>query len=108
MKRLIEIYRKEERLVIGLMSGTSVDGIDAALVRIRGKGLDTKIELLEFENSVLPEMEVMTQEDMGFNSDAKEAVAFAILANEAINGHFNNIPKATGAKHPVVMGKICM
>jgi anhydro-N-acetylmuramic acid kinase len=50
----------------------------------------------------------MTQEDMGFNSDAKEAVAFAILANEAINGHFNNIPKATGAKHPVVMGKICM
>jgi anhydro-N-acetylmuramic acid kinase len=49
---------------------------------------------------------VITQEDMGFNSDAKEAVAIAILANEAINGNKNNIPNVTGAKNPVVMGKL--
>lgn len=56
--------------------------------------------------SLLPEVEVMTNEDLGFDGNAKEAIAFAILANEAIHGIANNAPAATGASHPVVMGKI--
>lgn len=39
-------------------------------------------------------------------SDSKEAVAFAILANERLNGKANNAPGATGARHSVVMGKV--
>ena len=49
---------------------------------------------------------VLTNEDLGLDSDAKEAVAFAVLANECIHGHTNNICTVTGAGHPVVMGKI--
>jgi anhydro-N-acetylmuramic acid kinase len=48
MKSLEPILRKRERLVVGLMSGTSMDGIDAALLRITGSGLDTKFDLLKF------------------------------------------------------------
>ena len=62
--------------------------------------------LLKFLRQALPEVRIQTQEDLGLDSDAKEAVAFAILANEALFGSCNNAPSATGAKHPVVMGRI--
>ena len=42
-------------LVIGLMSGTSVDGIDAALVEITGTELDLRIELLNSQTFAYPE-----------------------------------------------------
>jgi len=41
--------------VIGLMSGTSVDGIDAALVEIRGRNLDLDVELLAGETYPYPD-----------------------------------------------------
>ncbi len=56
----------------------------------------------------LPGCRVMTNEDMGYDSNAKEAVAFAVLANEALFAGCNNVPTVTGAKNPVVMGKISM
>lgn len=49
---------------------------------------------------------VLTQEQVGRNSDSKEAVAFALLAYEALQGRPNNMLGATGARHRVVMGKI--
>ncbi|NOS54943.1 MAG: anhydro-N-acetylmuramic acid kinase [Cyclobacteriaceae bacterium] len=47
--KLFTIANKTERLIIGLMSGTSLDGLDIALCRFRGKGLETKIELVAFD-----------------------------------------------------------
>ena len=64
--------------------------------------------LVDMIRNYLPCIEVITQEDMGLNSDAKEAVAFAVLANETINGNCNNVPGATGAKKKVIMGKISL
>ncbi|MBO7744642.1 anhydro-N-acetylmuramic acid kinase [Paenibacillus sp. MWE-103] len=49
---------------------------------------------------------VLVQEDVGGSSDAKEAVAFALLADYAIARRTNNLPSVTGAARPVVMGKI--
>lgn len=51
-------------------------------------------------------VQVLTQEAIGHNSDAKEAVAFAVLADYAITNRPNNLPHVTGASRPVVMGKI--
>lgn len=46
MQQLLNIYNKRSRLIIGLMSGTSHDGVDAALVKTTGSGLNTKPSLL--------------------------------------------------------------
>lgn len=49
IEHLYKISQKPTRLAIGLMSGTSLDGLDVALCEITEAGLDTSIELLEFE-----------------------------------------------------------
>ncbi|MBJ8084339.1 anhydro-N-acetylmuramic acid kinase [Bacillus cereus group sp. N14] len=46
------------------------------------------------------------QEDIGYSSKAKEAIAFAILANETHHRNPSNVPSATGAKQSVVLGNI--
>lgn len=49
IEKLYRIGLKQEKLIIGLMSGTSVDGLDIALCKINGSRTETKIELLKFE-----------------------------------------------------------
>jgi anhydro-N-acetylmuramic acid kinase len=49
IQKLYNLANKPGRLIIGLMSGTSLDGLDIALCKIEGCGQDTKLELLEFE-----------------------------------------------------------
>lgn len=43
---------------------------------------------------------------LGFPEEAKEAACFALLASECLSGTAQNVPSATGARHPVVMGKM--
>ena len=53
-------------------------------------------------------VQTLIQEDLGFSSDAKEAIAFALLADCTMAGKSNNIPYVTGADRPVIMGKISL
>ena len=54
----------------------------------------------------LPDIEVASLETVGFSPDAKEAIAFAFLARETVAGRPGNVPEATGAEGPAVLGSI--
>lgn len=75
---------------------------------IVGGGGSLNPTLMAHIRDCLPGCQVMVNEDLGLDSNAKEAVAFAVLANEALFASCNNAPSATGAAHPVVMGKISL
>jgi len=52
------------------------------------------------------EMPVRASDELGIPVEAKEAMAFAYLAWETVRGHPSNVPTATGASGPRVLGKI--
>jgi anhydro-N-acetylmuramic acid kinase len=49
---------------------------------------------------------VRTSDDAGMSGDAKEAICFAILANETMAGNPANLPRVTGARRAVVLGVV--
>lgn len=54
----------------------------------------------------LPGIEIVSAGRFGVPAETKEAFAFAVLAYETFHCRANNLPSATGAKRPVVLGKI--
>lgn len=73
---------------------------------IVGGGGAQNATLMGVIRDCLPGVQVMRNEELGFDGDAKEAVAFAILANESLFGNCGNVTSATNAAHPVVLGKM--
>ncbi len=55
MKQFYELLKREKKIIIGLMSGTSADGIDGAIVEIEGSGTDTRAVLIAFETVSFPD-----------------------------------------------------
>ncbi len=55
---------------------------------------------------LMPGIQVQTQEDLGWSSDAKEAVAFALIAKQTMEHKPGNLPSATGASRSVILGSV--
>ena len=95
IKRLYDISLKKKKMVIGLMSGTSFDGLDVALCRIKGSGLKTKIELVKFETaSYQPEFKeelktIFSRRDADLEKvcllNEWVAIQHAFIINECLN-----------------------
>lgn len=62
--------------------------------------------MMAYLQAFLPTARIRTSNELGIDSDAKEAIAFAILAHETWHRRPSNLPSATGARHPAILGKI--
>lgn len=79
--------------------------IDEIIISGGGGNNPTLIKMIQ---DLIPEKHVMTIDKLGITTDEKEAVGFAILANEYIHQQKANIPQATGAKEAVLLGQITL
>lgn len=62
--------------------------------------------LMQMLRDLLAPARVTTSDELGLPSEAKEAIAFAVLAYETWFQRAGNVPAATGARHPVILGNI--
>jgi anhydro-N-acetylmuramic acid kinase len=72
---------------------------------VSGGGVHNPTLLRRLEDLLRP-VRVVSSKHFGVDPDAKEALAFAVLAGLCVAGLPGNILSATGARHPVVLGKI--
>jgi anhydro-N-acetylmuramic acid kinase len=72
---------------------------------VSGGGMHNR-QLMGTLAALLPALRVGTTNEFGIDGDAKEAIAFAVLAYQTHRQRTGNLPSATGAKHPVVLGKL--
>lgn len=75
-------------------------------VIISGGGVYNKTIMNALEKGL--KQDVTSMDEWNFSSDAKEAIAFAVLGNEFLHGNVNNLPSATGAGRGASMGKLVM
>ena len=74
-------------------------------VIVSGGGAHNKF-LMERLEILLPQLKVEPSGRYGLPVDAKEAIAFAVLADRTMHGLHGNLPSVTGAARPVVLGKL--
>ncbi len=74
-------------------------------VVLSGGGSHNRTLVMEIREE-LPRCRVLLLEDLGFDSDAREAVAFAILGRETMQGRPGNLPRATGAGRASILGNV--
>ncbi len=89
------------------------EGIDRAAVQpisavwVAGGGVHNA-HLMERLRCALDGARVESLAELGVDPDAREALSFAVLANETVMGRVGNAPAATGARRAVALGKIAL
>jgi len=78
---------------------------DTAELIVSGGGVHNRT-LMEQIAAFLPDKAIVSSAAYGIDPDGKEAIAFALLAYQTWRKQPANLPSATGAHHPVVLGNI--
>jgi anhydro-N-acetylmuramic acid kinase len=111
--------RADKRDVIATATALTAHSIADALRRfvlkdegykefvVSGGGTNNPTLLAMLANLLAPlGLQIRLSDEFGIPSEAKEAVAFALLAYQTWNRKPSNIPAATGAKRPAILGKV--
>jgi anhydro-N-acetylmuramic acid kinase len=85
--------------------GVGVRGRDATDLIVSGGGVHNP-QIMAHLAGFLPGVEISTSTEHGIDADAKEAIAFAVLAYQTWRKRPSNLPSATGARRAVVLGDI--
>ncbi|WP_235714618.1 anhydro-N-acetylmuramic acid kinase [Neobacillus dielmonensis] len=75
-------------------------------VFVSGGGWHNRTLMNRLRSQLPDAIKIGSTDDLGISGDAKEAAVFALLGYQCFMKRFNNLPSATGARHPVIMGKI--
>jgi anhydro-N-acetylmuramic acid kinase len=75
---------------------------------ISGGGANNKELTKKIHDRFGADVDVKVIDEIGVSADAKEAICFAVLANETISGNTANIPRTTGASKATILGQICL
>jgi anhydro-N-acetylmuramic acid kinase len=79
---------------------------DAIRVVASGGGIHNR-HLMQRLRATLERLPVVTSDAVGIDPDAKEAIAFALLASLRVDSVLSNLPAVTGAARRVLLGRIC-
>jgi anhydro-N-acetylmuramic acid kinase len=72
---------------------------------VAGGGVHNRT-MMKYLQAFLPDVRLRWSNEFGIDGDAKEAIAFAVLAYETWHRRPSNVPSATGARRSVVLGKV--
>ncbi len=75
---------------------------------ISGGGAKNKFLVKQLKKYFGKKVLIQNVNKLGISPDAKEAICFAVLANETLNGNPSNIPRVTGASRETILGKISL
>jgi anhydro-N-acetylmuramic acid kinase len=64
------------------------------------------LALASYLSNKLPDCHIQSTDQLGIEADWLEAIAFAWLAQQTLHGSCANLPEATGARHPCILGAI--
>jgi anhydro-N-acetylmuramic acid kinase len=92
-------------IAMGLSRGSWLAARSSVDLIASGGGVHNPM-MMEHLAALLPDVDISISTDHGIDADAKEAIAFAVLAYQTWRGKAGNLPSATGAQRGVVLGSI--